>query len=391
MKKKLLIISPLLLEPATIRGGGIEEIDYQISLGLSSKFEVTIVGPYYQKFKKPYTIKKNLILDYVHFPAIKYYPPRSSKEKYQVFFLLTPLYTLLFVLKLSILLIQKEPTHIIVHNGLPGLFGTILSRIMKKTVFFSEGNLAPWTSPYIYPIKKTFPQKFIHIHDIIIGKIIAHFSNKIRVQSSSIKKGMTLLGIPEKKITIIEGGVDTNQFNPIYNQRNNEYFTVGFVGRLSEEKGGLLLIDIIKKAEIKIPNVKFKIFGDGHLRKYLQDYKNIEHIGYIPKNELNSYLSTVLVVMFFQNDLGLAELEALASGKIIMVSNLGEIPKIINHLKNGVLCEPSVNSYIENIKILQKQPDIMIDISKNARLTAINEFSWPVITQKWEHLLINCR
>ena len=65
----------------------------------------------------------------------------------------------------------------------------------------------------------------------------------IRAQSILIKRGMICYGILDEKIEIIPAGVDTNT-SKLYNHIENN-FMIGFLGRLTDEKGASLLYDII--------------------------------------------------------------------------------------------------------------------------------------------------
>ena len=384
------IISPFLLEAGTKRGGGIEEIDYQVALRLSMHFNVVILSPFYKKYCKTIHINDHFSIEQVYFPAVKNYPPKSLLEEYTTLFL-TSIYSCLTAMKMMTLR-RKKLKLVIVHNGLPGLLSTLLAKIIKIKVIYSEGNDSPWVSPlYLTPTKRTLPQKIMCCLHLNTGKLICNLSNCIRTQSNSIKEGMIKHGVDPAKIRVISGGVDVNAFKPLskMNQQPNT-MRVGFFGRLYEDKGVFLLLKIVRVAIREFPNFRFTIMGDGPYKNHFSNLSNVEHLGFIPRDELNFWLSKVQITLFFQKELGLAELEAMASGKAIVACDIGEVPQTIKHLENGMLCTPDAQSYTDAIKLLCEDPFLLERLSKRARETAVKYFSWDVIGRDWFSLCREC-
>ncbi|MCK4732798.1 MAG: glycosyltransferase family 4 protein [Methanophagales archaeon] len=383
------MISPGLLEAGTKRGGGIEEIDYQVALRLSRYFNVVILSPFYKKYCKHIRINERLSIEPIYFPAEKNYPPRSRSEMYITPFLIH-FYSCLTAMKVMALR-RKKLKLVIVHNGLPGFLSSLLAKIMKIKVIYSEGNVYPWVSPYITPTKRTLPQKFMYFLNLNTGKRLCKLSDYIRTQSNSIKGGMINYGIDSAKIRVINGGVDVNRFKLISKMNHQcNAIRVGFIGRLTDEKGVPLLLEVVHKAIKDSLDVRFVIMGDGPYKQYFSNLPNVEHFGFVPRDELNLWLSKVQIVLFFQKELGLAELEAMASGKAIVACDVGEVSQIIKHLENGILCTPDARSYIDAIKRLCEDPSLLKGVSRKARETAVKCFSWDIIGCNWLSLCVEC-
>ena len=202
---------------------------------------------------------------------------------------------------------------------------------------------------------------------------------------------MINFGIDPAKIHVISGGVDVNMFKPISKMNHQcNAMRVGFIGRLTDEKGVPLLLEVVHMAIQELPNVQFIIMGDGPYKQYFSNLPNVEHLGWVPKDELTRWLSKVQITLFFQKELGLAELEAMASGKAIVACNVGEVPQTITHLENGVLCTPDAQSYIDAIKLLCEDPSLLKRLSRRARENAVKYFSWDVIGREWFSLCMAC-
>ena len=386
-REDIVIISPGLLEAGTNRGGGIEEVDYQIGNLLCKYYTTKILSPYYKVYCREKVIKNNLSLIYIPFPAIWYYPPRSPFENILTFFI-TNIYSFFLLIYLLADIYDKSRL-IIVHNGLPGLMATLVGRLRNKKILFFEGNTSPWIKPFIVSIKP--PLKIGIIQDIgyhinlTTGKAICNLSHKIITQSDQIRTGMISVGkINPQKISVIPIGVDNKAFKPLSNDTsNNKNIKIGFIGRLTEEKGVLLLIDLIKRAQIQLPETRFIVLGDGPYKKQLLSYSNVEKCCKVPRNELSSWLSKMHIAIFFQKELGLAELEAMASGKALVACDTKEVSRVIKHGENGLLCSPNIESYMKSINLLCNDYSLRQKLSLNARNTTIKYFDWNVICLKW--------
>lgn len=378
------IINPSLLETGTNRGGGCEVTDYNVAMQLSKNFKVIIISPYYQKYVKWVKVKDNFFIFHPYFRALASYPIKS-----QLGLLLTLLKTYVFslVAAIGILKIHREQRLdvIVVHNPQSGLIPMIVAKVIGIKVIFAEGNTTPWTNPYIILKGFSYPQKLFNYLNLHLCIWMCELADGIRAQSASICKGMTDYGIKKDKITIIPAGIDQDEFT--YHSPDLNSFKVAFVGRLEDIKGAPLLLDIVKKAQYKLQNVSFLIFGDGTYRDRFSTLPNVEHVGLVSRDSLNYRLSTVPVALFFQKELGRAELEVAASGTIIIGSDVGEMSRWIKNNENGILCEQNADSYIEAINYIFTNPQVSMTLAENARAMVLRNFAWEIIGEKWITLL----
>lgn len=80
-------------------------------------------------------------------------------------------------------------------------------------------------------------------------------------------------------------------------------------------------------------------------------------------------------------------IEAMALGLPIVSTNPGGMPKLINSGKDGLLVEKDdVESMAQQIIKLTKDPQLAIELSRNARKKAEN-FKWEVVKKQWNDLL----
>lgn len=389
--RTVVIVSPGLLEIPSARGGGIEEIDYQIARRLSNSFKVVILAPFLGGYTRRMKLKESLTIEHIPFPALRVYPPASRRQLYFQTIVLAPIGSIATALDFLLIVVQARSRIAIVHNGLQGLTAAFIARILGLAVIYSEGNTTPWTSPYVEPYNLRLSERIMSAIHLAIGKTIAMLSECIRVQSNSIREGMTHESVRSSKITVIPGGVDTSILMPQLGMHSEgKGIRIGFIGRLTEEKGAHLLAQVINLATNELPLARFVILGEGPYAKSISKMPNVEFIGWVPRNELTQFLLRMDFVVFFQRELGLAELEAMAAGKIIIGCDAGEMRSYITDLHNGVLCPPIPLAYIRAMRQLLENPKLSDTISKNARDTAVRQFSWEAVGEKWVQICEVC-
>jgi glycosyltransferase involved in cell wall biosynthesis len=382
MKIEVLIISPSLLEPATKRGGGIEEIDYQVASQISNDINVQIIGPRFENSPNSLVINEKFSIKELKFPAINHYPPISFPEVAYWTFIIEPLYA--FIIFLYVLRCKScEPKIVMVHNGLIGFAASIAARIKKRRIVYSEGNAVPWVDIQ----RRHFLRRIGFIYNFILGISIARISKVIRVQSKAIQDGMISKGVNHDKIKMIPGGVVTAIYDQeIQSFENAEFIDIAYIGRLVEEKGAGILFETVKHAIDELPEAKFHVFGDGPYAEKLRALKNVAYIGSINRDMLPNQLRKVRIVFSFERIIGLAELEAMAAGKVVVALNCPEVASIIKNNENGILCSGNPECYLNAVRELQNNIEKYYKIAMQARFDAIAKFSWDKLGREWNAL-----
>ena len=187
-----------------------------------------------------------------------------------------------------------------------------------------------------------------------LDKFILKNFKKIVVVSTQVKEEILSFRIPKEKIIFINNGVDLRKFGVKTDLQNLRKVlgincfdkVIGTIGRLAPEKGHTYLIKAFCKIRLEFPDTKLLIVGDGPLRTHLQrEAKNlgIENKVIFAGNRrevpdlLN--LMDVFVLPSKVEAMPMALLEAIAARKSIVATKVGEVPKIINHNKEGILIE----------------------------------------------------
>lgn len=125
-------------------------------------------------------------------------------------------------------------------------------------------------------------------------------------------------------------------------QENKKIIT--YVGRIAHEKGWRVLVDMIKN--INRDDLLFIFCGDGNERKKLEiaikkirAEKKCIITGYVENTIVATVisLSDIVIMPSLHEEFGGVLLEVGAMRKPIIASNVGGIPLIIDHMKNGML------------------------------------------------------
>jgi len=194
------------------------------------------------------------------------------------------------------------------------------------------------------------------------------------------------------KQKFIEGGLPENKIfvkpnflfeDPNYSEKNGGFFL--FAGRLDVTKGFNVLI----KAAEKLPDVKFKVAGDGTLRSNLDGVLNIEYLGQLNRNDLILELKKSSAIIFpsvWYETFGLSIIESFACGKPVIASNLGAMAGLIENGKTGLLFEPgNVDDLVKKILWAKNNPEKMKEMGLNAR----KEFEEKYTPEKNYKILMN--
>jgi glycosyltransferase involved in cell wall biosynthesis len=165
-----------------------------------------------------------------------------------------------------------------------------------------------------------------------------------------------------------------------------------FIGRLSDEKG----VDVLLKAMKLVPEAKLKIAGDGPYREHLEGIKrnlglqNAEFLGAVWGEESGKLMSNcrfVVIPSLWYENFPYVLTETYARGKAVIGSDKGGIPEYIQEGVTGMVYPAeSAERLADCIKALWNSPERTVEMGKNARKLAINEFRDEVFYRRISHI-----
>jgi glycosyltransferase involved in cell wall biosynthesis len=260
---------------------------------------------------------------------------------------------------------------------------------------------------YTSILKKIMNFKFIHtVHNTfldkkVLTKISLSTANIIAVGKKVKENLYDFYKLNSEKIEVIYNGIekDTNEIvevPEIKKYKEQGYFIVGNVGRLSEQKGMEFYIKAIPNILKNNDKVMFFIVGDGEdknkLEKLVNDLNikdNIIFLGY--RNDVTNVIKQldVVVLSSLWEGLPLTPIEAFSVGKTVIGTNVDGTPEIIRNEYNGILIESKEPIQIaEAILKLFNSKDTIKKYEQNAFKTFDNKFNLKKFNENYEQFYL---
>jgi glycosyltransferase involved in cell wall biosynthesis len=170
--------------------------------------------------------------------------------------------------------------------------------------------------------------------------------------SDEVRRRLLNAGVREDQIYKVENGIDLRPFErarrvPREGAGAGHALTVGWVGRLSREKGADILIHAAAKVLIQLRETKFMVVGDGPERNDLESLidklnirSNVSLMG--RSDDMPSMFASfdVVVSSSRQEGLPMAILEGMASRLPWVATAVGDVPTVVQDDVTGVLVPP---------------------------------------------------
>ncbi|MEZ5691066.1 MAG: glycosyltransferase family 4 protein [Rickettsiales bacterium] len=151
---------------------------------------------------------------------------------------------------------------------------------------------------------------------------------------------------PEDRCVVMNNMIDLSGKKNIQNYCINTPLTIGFLGRLSPEKGADQIVNATSILKKKNYDIKTIIAGDGEEKLKLQSMANklavsddIEFQGWVYQDEKAEFFNKIdiLCVPSYNETFGIVVLEAWAHGVLVIASEVDGLAAIISDNINGIL------------------------------------------------------
>lgn len=209
----------------------------------------------------------------------------------------------------------------------------------------------------------------------------------------------------DARLAVIPNGIDAeSEFSQKLFDRDKQREELGlledetavfFVGRLSSEKNPDVFIRaakrVVKRPDLK--KIKFYIIGDGPMRPvvdrllYGVDESRVQYLGY--QSEVARFLSAADVFVLPSSIEGfpLSILEAMAMRVVVVASDVGAIPDVIQQGRNGYIIEPgSVDDIVKTLVELEANKQKMEEIKQAGRAAVDSLYSHKQLGKNYKAL-----
>lgn len=183
--------------------------------------------------------------------------------------------------------------------------------------------------------------------------------------------------VEERRVKYNYPALDLSFWRPgDMNKKINGPLRLLFVGNDFMRKGGMQLLDIFSRLEIKASLIIISndsCLSEMILPEGVQLLRNVSH------DEIPRYfmLADLFVFPTMHDQLPLVVTEAMACGTPVLANNVGALADFISSGVNGILFKPNSTpeEWISAITTLSKDTELLINMSINARCTANENFS----------------
>jgi len=212
----------------------------------------------------------------------------------------------------------------------------------------------------------------------------------------------------QDKFLEIPNGVDIKKFQPREKSQKllkkhslwNDNKIILFVGGLDKAhyfKGIDYLLRTIKI--LQDFSIKLLIVGEGDMKKeYIETAKNLDiknqviFTGFVSDEDLPKYYNLadlfVLPSIDKSEAFGVVLIEAMASGKPVIASNLAGVRSVVDENKNGFLIDPKNEGHLaERIKYIFDSPLLLMAFGRAGRKKVEEKYSWEIIGNKLDNLI----
>jgi len=219
--------------------------------------------------------------------------------------------------------------------------------------------------------KDSYTKSLLNVVEMYLHHKILHIYAKINIfiaTSKFLKEKVKEMGL-KAEVVYLPNFLNIDTFKPCYKWREK---SLVYIGRLSPEKGLFTLLRAIKGL-----NIKLKIFGDGPIKKDLEEkvrkekIQSVYFLGHKSQDELKDEVIASMAVVIpseCYETFGLAVIEAFALGKPVVGARIGGIPELVRDGETGLTFEPGNEEDLrKKIKYFTKNPGKIIEMGKNSR------------------------
>lgn len=224
----------------------------------------------------------------------------------------------------------------------------------------------------------------------MLENINFHLADQIAVES---EMAIDFMGLEKyrKKISI-NGALymDLDNFK-VKKDLKDKRNIIGYVGRLSPEKGVMSFAKVIPLILKEKDDLEFLMGGNGPLFDKIKNelksngsYDKVELTGWIPHDELPNYLNELKLIILPSYSEGLPGIvqEGMACGAVVLATPVGGVPDLIKDGETGFILENNSPECIARNVIRALEHPNLNEIVENARKLIEEEYSYEVMVRK---------
>ena len=219
-----------------------------------------------------------------------------------------------------------------------------------------------------------------------------------------VERGVSQRIFKASKAVLIPNGIDLDQFDANFDRAAEQQrptsdgvhptVTVGFLGRLEQQKGVPYLVRAAAMVRQQNPHVRFRLAGDGKLRPELERLAAelqvsdvIEFVGW--QRDAAAFLKQIdiLAMPSLWEAFGLSAAEGMAAGKPVVASRVEGLPEVVEDGRTGILVPPTDHEALARAIIdLAADPDRRMVLGRQGRKRVEERFTLTRMISQHEEL-----
>lgn len=180
---------------------------------------------------------------------------------------------------------------------------------------------------------------------------------------------------------VLTNAIDISEYekhkNDINKSSNN--IQILYAGRLIKDKGVLLLVQAFEELKKKYNSITLNLAGDGALYEELKNNESINLLGRLERvSMMKQYAKTDVFVSpsCFPEGLPTTILEAGLMKCAVIATNMGGTAEVVEHEKQGLICEANVEDISKKLEELIKNQDMRRNYAENLHEKIVSKYSW---------------
>jgi glycosyltransferase involved in cell wall biosynthesis len=208
-----------------------------------------------------------------------------------------------------------------------------------------------------------------------------------------------------QKAVVIPTGIKLPEYSP--NQDDTTDFEqklpqLLFIGRLVQYKGLHVVLEALNQLRSEHPYKEWTltVIGEGdkeyllYLRKIIDNLNlnsAVNFLGFLTHaralEEMRAH-GILLVPSLWEEPFATVAIEGMATGRLVIASDIGGFPEIIDHGTTGFLCHPGdAKEIADTIAQISGNPPLAYQMMNRAHMIANHKFSYDQMLEKIEQLL----
>ena len=226
-------------------------------------------------------------------------------------------------------------------------------------------------------------------------KVAPNIKNIITPSNSSKKGIIEEFGCSKDTITVINNGLDTDEFAPVESSIRDPYRLITTASADVPLKGLDYSLKALKQLKKEFPKIHLIVIGkikeEGHTRRLIQNLNISDSVFFksnLSKNEIKNLYSTssIAIVSSLYEGFGYPVIEAMSCQVPLIATNVSSIPELT--LDYATLISPKDENAIEkNVKEILLNYNLYKEKAIRGRNHIIETFNWDKITSEYEKLI----